>query len=106
VGNDVADGSATELAYESTPVAPLLSMFGAVSEVAANLARIECPVLLMNSPQDHVVPPSSSDLVAERVSGPLERVTLERSYHVATLDYDKDEIERRAVEFARKVTAS
>jgi len=106
VGNDVADANATELAYESTPVAPLLSMFDAVSEVAAGLGKIECPVLLMNSPQDHVVPPSSSDLVAEGVSGPLERVTLERSYHVATIDYDKDEIERRAVEFATKVTAS
>jgi carboxylesterase len=40
------------------------------------------------------------------VSGPVERVTLERSFHVATLDYDKDEIERRAVEFANKVTAA
>ena len=106
VGNDIALPDVTELAYESTPVAPLLAMFGAVSEIAAGLPKIECPVLLMNSPQDHVVPPSSSDLVAERVSGPLERVTLERSYHVATLDYDKDDIERRAVEFATKVTAS
>ena len=105
VGNDVAAPGVTELAYDSTPVAPLLAMFDAVSEIAAGLDTIECPVLLMNSPQDHVVPPSSSDLIAERVSGPLERVTLERSYHVATLDYDKDEIERRAVEFARKVTA-
>jgi len=106
VGNDIAAPNATELAYESTPVAPLLSMFDAVRDIAAALGKVECPVLLMNSPQDHVVPPPSSDLVAERVSGPLERVTLERSYHVATLDYDKDEIERRAVEFARKVTAS
>jgi carboxylesterase len=105
VGNDVADPSQTELAYDATPVAPLLSMLEADDEIAALLGSIECPVLLMNSPQDHVVPPSSSEMVAERVSGPLERVTLERSYHVATLDYDKDEIERRAVEFARKVTA-
>jgi carboxylesterase len=106
VGNDIADPNGTELAYESTPVAPLLSMFDAVSEIAAGLEKIECPVLLMNSPQDHVVPPSSSDLIAERLPGPVERVTLERSYHVATLDYDKDDIERRAVEFAKKVTAS
>jgi carboxylesterase len=105
VGNDIADPSGTELAYDSTPVAPLLSMFGAVSEIAAGLGEVECPVLLMNSPQDHVVPPASSELIAESVSGPLERVTLERSYHVATLDYDKHEIERRAVEFAQKVTA-
>jgi carboxylesterase len=105
VGNDVADPDVTEMAYAETPVAPLLSMFDAVTQIAAGLVTIECPVLLMNSPQDHVVPPSSSDLIAERVSGPVERVTLERSYHVATLDYDKDQIERRAVEFARKVTA-
>jgi esterase/lipase len=38
-------------------------------------------------------------VLAERVKGPVERVTLERSYHVATLDYDKDEIEARTVEF-------
>jgi carboxylesterase len=51
------------------------------------------------------VPPVSSDILASRVSGPVERVTLERSYHVATLDYDKDDIAARAVDFARKVTS-
>ena len=106
VGNDIAMEGQTELAYDATPIAPLLSLCEADDEIAAALGTIECPVLLMNSPQDHVVPPASSDMVAERVSGPVERVTLERSYHVATLDYDKDDIERRAVEFARKVTAA
>jgi len=105
VGNDIADPDQTELAYDSTPVAPLLSMLEAGDEIAALLGSIECPVLLMNSPQDHVVPPSSSELIAERVSGPLERVTLERSYHVATLDFDKDLVEQRVVEFALKVVA-
>jgi carboxylesterase len=57
----------------------------------------------MTSPQDHVVDPHNSDIVAERVSGPVERVTLERSYHVATLDYDKDLVFERTVEFARRV---
>ena len=106
VGNDVADPGATELAYDGTPIEPLLSLCEADDEIVAALGTIECPVLLMNSPQDHVVPPVSSDIVAERVAGPVERVTLERSYHVATLDYDKDDIERRAVEFAKKVTAA
>jgi hypothetical protein len=32
-------------------------------------------------------------------------VWLERSFHVATLDYDKAEIESRAVEFGAKVAA-
>ena len=46
------------------------------------------------------------DHLAATVSGPVERVMLERSYHVATIDYDHEDIERRAVEFVRKVTAS
>ena len=104
VGNDIADPDATELAYDGTPIECLLSLCEADEEIVAALGTIECPVLLMNSPQDHVVPPVSGDIVAERVSGPVERVTLEHSYHVATLDYDKEEIVRRAVEFAEKVT--
>jgi carboxylesterase len=106
VGGDIADPDKTELAYDGVPVSPLLSLCDAEDEVVASLGAIACPTLIMTSPQDHVVPPSSSDVLAAGVSGPVERVTLERSFHVATLDYDKDEIERRAVEFARKVTAS
>ena len=104
VGNDVCDPEVTELAYELTPVAAGLSLFSAIGQLSSELDQIRCPVLLCTSPQDHVVPPSNSDFLAEHVTGPVERVTLERSYHVATLDHDKDEIESRAVDFARKVT--
>ncbi len=40
-----------------------------------------------------MVDPAASDLLAEKVSGPVERVTLERSYHVATVDYDAELIQ-------------
>ena len=46
-----------------------------------------------------MVDPKSSELLVARAKGPVEQVVLERSYHVATLDYDKDEIEARTVEF-------
>ena len=106
IGNDVCNPDVKELAYEQTPLAAGLSMFEAITKLSTELGEIRCPVLLFTSPQDHVVPPSNSDFLAEHVGWPVERVTLERSYHVATLDYDKDEIERRSVEFARKVTAA
>jgi carboxylesterase len=60
----------------------------------------------MTSPQDHVVQPVQSDRIAEGVAGPVERLALERSYHVATLDYDKALIESEAVAFARRVTGA
>lgn len=106
VGSDIAAGDRLEATYDATPIAPLLSLMEAATTVAAALAAITCPVLLLSSRTDHVVPPSSGDLCAARVSGPLERVFLERSYHVATLDYDQVELEERAVDFALKVLAS
>jgi carboxylesterase len=105
IGGDLADPGAHEMAYDATPLRPLLSLADVAADTVDNLAKIACPVLLMTSPQDHVVDPHNSDVIAERVSGPVERVTLERSYHVATLDYDKDLIVERAIEFAGRVTA-
>jgi carboxylesterase len=106
IGDDVADPAGHEEAYDATPLRPLLSLADAAAETVDGLRKVSCPVLLMTSPQDHVVDPHNSDIVAERVSGPVERVALERSYHVATLDYDKDLIFERAVEFAGRVTAA
>jgi carboxylesterase len=105
IGGDVADPDGREKAYDATPLAPLLSLAAAAEAFRGDLPKVECPVLVMTSPQDHVVEPNNSDLLAEGVSGPVERVTLERSYHVATLDYDKDLIDERAVAFAHRVTA-
>jgi carboxylesterase len=101
IGSDIAKEGTVELAYAELPLAAVLSLFEAAEDVAVDLAQVGCPVLLLSSRQDHVVEPGSGDLVAGTVSGPVERVWLERSYHVATLDYDQDEIESRALAFAR-----
>jgi carboxylesterase len=106
IAGDVADPAGREKAYDATPLAPLVSLQEGIGEVEPVLGDITCPVLLLTAPQDHVVPPTDSDALALAVSGPVERVTLERSYHVATLDYDKDLIAERAVAFARKVTSA
>jgi carboxylesterase len=105
IGGDVADPESREKAYDATPIAPLLSLAAAADAFRDDYAKIESPVLIMTSPQDHVVEPVNSDRLADGVSGPVERVTLDRSYHVATIDYDKDLINERAVEFAQRVTA-
>jgi len=106
IGSDIADPDQVESAYAQTPLAPLLTMFEAADSFAGRLGEITCPVLVMTSPQDHVVPPENSTIIAEGVSGPVERVTLERSYHVATLDYDKDIVIDATVEFVRKVSGA
>jgi carboxylesterase len=104
IAGDIADPDAVEVAYSGTPVRPLLSLSEALEWLLPRLADITCPVLVMTSRQDNVVPPVSSDVLADRLAGPVERMALENSLHVATLDHDREEIERRTVAFASKVT--
>ncbi len=106
VGSDIALEGSVESAYAEVPLRAAQSLFAAAAEIEEGLGRVTCPVLLFSSPQDHVVPPANGDVVAAQVKGPVERIVLDRSFHVATLDFDKDEIEARAVEFASGVLAS
>jgi carboxylesterase len=103
VGSDIADPSATEVAYDRLPVAALLSASRGLVELRPRLAQVRCPVLILSSRHDHVVPSVSGDVLAEAVAGPVARVWLERSAHVATLDFDRDELERRVVAFASEL---
>lgn len=102
VAGDIADPSAKELGYDRAPAAGLLSLIEGLQEMKSGLAQMKMPVLLLHSPQDHVIPPGSAALLKREAAGPVEYVELARSYHVATLDYDCDEINRRAVAFAEK----
>ncbi len=105
IGSDIADPGSVESAYPETPLAPLLTMFDAADNLGERLSRLTSPLLIITSTQDHVVPPENSDLLARSVSGPVERLTCDRSYHVVTMDFDKDLVIERTVDFARKVTA-
>ena len=105
IGSDIAAPDSTELAYAGMPAACLLSLFDGQEEVAPALADIACPVLIFTSREDHVVPTTASELLAARATGPVEHFWLERSFHVATLDYERDEILARSASFAERVTA-
>ncbi len=103
IAGDIADPDAREVAYPGTPIAPLLSLCEALERLLPRLREVTCPLLVMTSREDNVVPPVSSDVLADNVAGPVERVRLENSLHVATLDHDREEVERRTVSFALKV---
>jgi len=106
IGSDIADPDAHESAYDATPLAPLLSLVNdGLAPLATEYPTMLPPLLLLNSPQDHVVDPAQAEFLAQQYGGPVERVTLERSYHVATQDFDKELVFERSVAFAQRVTA-
>lgn len=106
IGNDVADPSSREVAYDRNPLHALHSQTYLWADVVAHLDRVTQPLLVFRSEQDHVVDASSLAILKERVgSADAEYRTLTRSYHVATLDYEADDIFTASVEFFRRLAA-
>lgn len=107
IGSDIADPDVVENSYPETPLRALLSLVqDGVTPMVDRYASSRVPMLLITSRNDHVVDPVQSDMLAEQWGGPVERILLDRSYHVATQDYDKDLIFDAAVAFAERVLSA
>jgi carboxylesterase len=93
IGSDIADPDAVEVAYPDTPVAALLSFFDeGLAPLTDRFGELSMPLLLWTSRQDHVVDPAQSEHLAATYGGPVDHRWLDRSYHVATQDFDRDVI--------------
>ena len=106
IGSDIADPDVVESSYSDTPVRALYSMFvDGVTPLSTQYPSITIPLMLFSSINDHVVDPKHGDFLTEQYGGTVERIMLERSFHVATQDFDKHVINEGAVRFVDRVTA-
>ncbi len=105
IGSDIADPNVKENSYPMTPLAPLVSMVeDGIKPMVPKYGSCKVPMLLITSKNDHVVDPVQSDQLAEQWGGQVDRILLDRSYHVATQDFDKDLINEAAVTFVDTVS--
>jgi carboxylesterase len=106
IGNDIKKPGQDEHGYDRVPLKALGSMLAGWKAIREELPRVTQPIVHFRSAEDHVVDPSSSQLIARTVSSRevRERI-LENSYHVATLDHDAPVIFEESVEFVRRVTS-
>ncbi|MGC9398647.1 MAG: alpha/beta hydrolase [Anaerolineae bacterium] len=100
IGSDIKKPGVTELAYEQIPTAALRHLHALMSVTHDLLARVTCPTLVFQSRDDHVVPPDNGPFILEHLGTEEKRlIWLENSYHVATLDNDKELIARETLAF-------
>ena len=104
IGSDIKKPGVRELAYAEVPV-PCFAEIHALSSVThALLPRAVCPMLIVTSREDHVVPPENGDFMAARLgSSRIERLALENSYHVATIDNDAGLIAEQSIRFIKSI---
>jgi carboxylesterase len=107
IGSDVKDPTAPEFAYPEVPTATFKELFSLMAVTRELLPRLKCPTLVLQSRDDHVVPPANGKTIASQVgSSRVELVWLDNSYHVATIDYDKDRIVAEVHRFIRSVAGA
>jgi carboxylesterase len=105
IGSDIADPDVVEIAYDGTPLRALLSLMNdGLARMSGRYDELKMPLRLFTSHQDHVVEPAGSEYLATNYGGPVDHTWLDRSYHVATQDYDRELIFAETVEFAKRVT--
>jgi len=107
IGSDIKDPNVrSEGGYDRTPVVAFTELQKLWKRVVPDLPRLAAPVLMFRSVTDHVVEPLSAQLLhAGARNTTVSEVMLPNSYHVATLDYDKQTIFDGSVEFIESTVA-
>lgn len=96
---DIARPSADEHAYAKVSAKAAQSLIGELPRIRRQLPDLVQPLLVAYSPKDHSVPPANARALRGLVgSEAITELVLERSYHVATLDYDAPVLERALLE--------
>jgi carboxylesterase len=106
VANDLMCPGIDENAYSKLPTRSTKQLALLLTAVRSDIAAIRCPALIFSSLTDHVVPPANQREIYDSIgSEDKELVPLHHSYHVATMDYDKEEIFSKSLAFVAAHTA-
>ena len=81
------------------PWPSLSEMIHLSRNVRRNLWRVADPCLILHAEHDDVAHRRNALLVRKRVSGPCELALLKNSYHMITIDNDRDELVSRSLQF-------
>ncbi len=104
VGGDIKKPDVPELAYENVPVPAIRQIYALMSVTRELLPRVTCPTLVFQSRDDHVVIPDNAPFIMENIGAEDKRLFwLENSFHVATLDNDKELIASETLKFIQQL---
>jgi carboxylesterase len=100
IANDTKLAGVDEKAYDRVPMRASYQFAQLLAAVRRDLALVRCPALLFSSVTDHVVSPENPrEIYAAIGSTDKTIVELHDSYHVATMDNDKELVFAGTLEF-------
>lgn len=103
-GPDVADPAARAASpsYRATPLAGVVELLRLQGAVRRELGRVVQPVLALHGRHDHTVPLANLALLRRKLRT-VETAILENSWHVVTIDHDREEVAQRTGAFLARI---
>lgn len=94
-------GDAAAAGFTATPGASLKQLWGLVAAVKRDLPSIKTPTLIVHAGNDDIASARSNALyVRDHIGGPTELLLLDRSYHMVTIDQERNVVGDATARFA------
>ncbi|MCA9733840.1 MAG: alpha/beta fold hydrolase [Deferribacteres bacterium] len=106
-GPDINDKDALKWmnSYNYYPTRASLEVFKVLKKMRVNIKYISSPVMVLHGSKDHVVEPGNADLIYNALQTPTKTKKLyDRSFHILSLDYDKELVLRDILQFIEGIT--
>jgi carboxylesterase len=104
-GSDISDPEMRDAnpSLRAFPISAVTSLFDLMNQVRADLPSVRAPTLVIHGRRDHTVPMEDSlELTGSLGSEVIERLWLDRSFHVVTLDVERGAVSNAVVGFFAK----
>lgn len=71
-----------------------------IKQVKRQLQQVQCPCLIIHAEEDDVASTRSADLVEQKISSQFrKKIILQDSYHIITLDNEKEQVAAEVIDF-------
>ncbi len=102
IKNEISKAKA--ISYDKSPVKGIIELKRLFSHVEKDLPEVYAPTLLFHSRDDHVIDYRSSEYIYKHISSKDKRIlTLNNSYHVLSLDNEKNIIKKETKKFISRL---
>jgi carboxylesterase len=101
-GSDISDPEMRDAnpSLPAFPISAVTSLFDLMNQVRADLPNVRTPTLVIHGRHDHTVPMEDSlELTGSLGSDVIERLWLDRSFHVVTLDVERSTVSNAVAGF-------
>ena len=101
IAGAIMSGDSAEAGLYATPSRSLRELWRLVDVVSAELPAIDSPTLLVQAREDDVSSLANAVHLQRRLGGLVDTLVLDDSYHMVTIDRQRDLVIERTLAFAR-----